>query len=70
LTKSDSEKPARSKLPIEESRIVIRPDGEVVIENLSERLVDVALELDPDADLACDVEDAETSQKETAESAD
>lgn len=70
MTKPDSTKPTRPKLPIEESRIVIRPDGQVVIENLSERLVDVALELDPDADLACDVEDAETSENDTAKSAD
>lgn len=43
--------------PQEESRIVIRPDGEVVIENLSELLAEVALTLDPeDADLTCRLE--------------
>ncbi len=42
-------------LPLEESRIVIRADGEVVIENLSETLVEVALSLDPDAELACEL---------------
>jgi hypothetical protein len=44
--------------PREETRIVIRPDGEVVIENLSELLAEVALELDPEVDLTCAPEDA------------
>lgn len=47
--------PAPVRVPLEESRIVIRPDGEVVIENLSEALAEVALSLDPDADLACEL---------------
>jgi hypothetical protein len=46
---------APPRLPLEESRIIIRPDGEVVIENLSEALAEVALSLDPDADLACEL---------------
>ena len=39
--------------PLEDSRIVIRPDGEVVIENLSELLAEVASELDPETGLIC-----------------
>ncbi|MBN1945073.1 MAG: hypothetical protein JW797_05320 [Bradymonadales bacterium] len=37
-------------LPLEESRIIIRPDGEIVIEHLSELLAEVALQLDPDSE--------------------
>ena len=50
--------------PTEESRIVIRPDGEVVIENLSELLAEVAVELDPDTDLACRIPQEEVEEKE------
>ena len=49
--------------PLEESRIIIRPGGEVVIENLSERLVEVALELDPESDLTCRLPTAGQSAK-------
>lgn len=46
-------------LPKEESRIIIRPNGEVVIENLSELLAEVAAELDPDdLELVCLLEDS------------
>lgn len=37
------------------SRIVIRKDGEVVIENLSMDLMELALLLDPDTPVACEV---------------
>jgi len=40
--------PDQLKTLLEESRIVIRPGGEVVIENLTADLLDVAYELDPD----------------------
>ncbi|MCA9561847.1 MAG: hypothetical protein KC561_00090 [Myxococcales bacterium] len=39
---------ADESAPVEESRIVVRPNGEVVIENLSELLLEVAEELDPE----------------------
>ena len=39
------------------SRIVIQKDGKVVIENLSMDLMELALLLDPDAPIACDVGD-------------
>lgn len=40
--------------PDEESRIVIRSDGTVVIENLTETLAEVAVALNPeDIDLSC-----------------
>ena len=46
------------ELPKEESRIIIRPNGEVVIENLSELLAEVAAELDPDdLELVCLLEE-------------
>jgi hypothetical protein len=48
--------------PVEESRIVIRPNGEVVIENLSEALAEVAIELDPEGDLACRLDLPEPDQ--------
>lgn len=47
---------ASDETPSEESRIVIRPDGQVVIENLSALLAEVATSLDPDAELACRLE--------------
>ena len=36
------------QLPLEESRIIIRPDGEVVIENLSATLADAVEAMDPE----------------------
>ena len=41
------------------SRIVIKPDGEVLIENLSFDLMELALLLDPEAEMACEVPDGE-----------
>jgi hypothetical protein len=52
---AESERPPGGT-PREETRIVIRPDGEVVIENLSALLAEVAEELDPDGEIACRVE--------------
>lgn len=50
---------AEDSVPAEESRIVIRPGGEVVFENLSELLAEVALELDPETrELVCRLEQA------------
>lgn len=55
-----SDAPARP-LPVEEggdayhTRIVIKPDGEVLIENLSMDLIELAELLDPDSPVACDV---------------
>lgn len=37
------------------SRIVIKPDGEVLIENLSVDLMELALMLDPDAEIGCEL---------------
>ncbi len=37
------------------SRIVIKPDGQVLIENLSLDLMELALLLDPDAQVTCDL---------------
>ena len=37
------------------SRILIKPNGEVIIENLSMDLMELALALDPDNDVACDI---------------
>ncbi len=37
------------------SRIVIRPNGEVVIENLSLELMELAEALDPDGAIACEL---------------
>jgi hypothetical protein len=42
--------------PVEESRIIIRADGQVIIENLSALLAEVASALDPEAELACRLE--------------
>ena len=54
---------------LEESRIVIRPGGEVVIENMTLDLLEVAFELDPDnpgvscrIDGSDAVQDGESSQ--------
>ena len=48
-------------LPPEEdsyhSRIVIKKDGEVIIENLSMDLMELALMLDPDSPIACALDD-------------
>lgn len=41
------------------SRIVIQKDGKVVIENLSMDLMELALLLDPDTPVACQVDDDE-----------
>jgi len=35
------------------SRIIIKPDGEVIIENLSIDLMELALILDPDSEIGC-----------------
>lgn len=43
-------------LPPFSSRIFIDEDGSVVFENLDEGLAEVARELDPDAELTCDLE--------------
>lgn len=40
-------------LPTEQSRIIIKPGGEVIIENLSMSLLELAELLDPDAKLSC-----------------
>ena len=37
------------------SRIVIKKGGEVIIENLSMDLMELALLLDPDSDIGCDL---------------
>ena len=37
------------------SRIMIKPDGEVVIENLSIDLMELLEMLDPDAEVACEL---------------
>ena len=42
-------------LPPFEGRIFIDEDGSVVFENLDAGLAEVALELDPDAELACEL---------------
>ena len=39
------------------SRIVIKKDGEVIIENLSMDLMELALMLDPDSPIACALDD-------------
>jgi hypothetical protein len=41
------------------SRIVIKPGGEVLIENLSMDLMELALMLDPEAPVACNIEPPE-----------
>ena len=66
---TDNNKKEAQTVPTEESRIVIRPDGEVVIENLSESLAEVALELDPDAEaMACRIDlVAENDDQKTPE---
>ncbi|MBH23598.1 MAG: hypothetical protein CMH57_03845 [Myxococcales bacterium] len=38
-----------------QSRIIIKPNGEVVIENLSIDLMELLERLDPDAEIACEV---------------
>ncbi len=43
------------------SRIVIKPDGEVLIENLSMDLMELALLLDPEAEVACELPEPEES---------
>lgn len=48
------------KTLLEQSRIVIRPGGEVVIENLTADLLDVAYELDPEnPGVTCDAPELE-----------
>lgn len=48
---------------IEESRIIIRPNGHVVIENLSELLAEVAVELNPDdLELVCLLEESDDDE--------
>lgn len=37
------------------SRIIIKKSGEVIIENLSIDLVELAMALDPDSEVACDL---------------
>jgi len=37
------------------TRILIKPNGEVIIENLSMDLVELAMALDPDGEVACDI---------------
>lgn len=37
------------------TRILIKPNGEVIIENLSMDLVELAMALDPDGEVACDL---------------
>jgi hypothetical protein len=37
------------------SRIIITPDGKVIIENLSMDLMELALMLDPESPVACDL---------------
>ena len=37
------------------SRIVIKPDGQVLIENLSVDLMELALLLDPTAEIGCEI---------------
>ena len=37
------------------SRIMIKPDGEIVIENLSIDLMELLEMLDPDAEVACEL---------------
>lgn len=49
-------------LPVEQTRIIIRPGGEVVIENLSEDMLELALELGADDDdLTCSIDDADSA---------
>jgi len=60
-----------TEFPEEESRIVIRNDGTVVIENLTETLAEVAVALNPeDADLSCRLDlgesDDGSSQEESS----
>jgi hypothetical protein len=43
-------------LPEFQGRIFIDEDGQVVFENLDPELAEVALELDPEALLACDLD--------------
>lgn len=39
------------------SRIIVKPNGEVLIENLSIDLMELALMLDPEAQIGCSVDD-------------
>ena len=56
--------------PEQESRIFIRPDGEVVIENLSAALAEVALELDPESEIACRLPNTQTASDRLEDKAD
>ena len=60
---SQAHDPPPKAEPREETRIIIRPDGEVVIENLSELLAEVAVELDPEVGLTCAPDDPKASPK-------
>jgi hypothetical protein len=59
MSQRDDTAPPQDNLPVEEggdayhSRIVIKPDGEVLIENLSMDLIELAEMLDPDSPVAC-----------------
>ena len=50
--------PDSPELPPFKGRIFIDEDGSVVFENLDPGLAEVALELNPEATLACDTPDA------------
>jgi len=53
MSEPDSPESSSEELPPFKGRIFIDQNGHVVFENLDEGLAEVALELDPDAELSC-----------------
>jgi len=50
-----------------QSRIIIKPNGEVVIENLSIDLMELLERLDPDAEVACEVPEEHQARQSDGE---
>lgn len=64
---SSTPPPDETREPTFRTRIFIEPDGRVVIENLSEEMLELARALDPDATLACDAPQAGSGQPGASE---
>ena len=67
-TRSPDADPGEEPLPAEQTRIVIRPGGEVVIENLSEEMLELALQLGADPEsLVCRLDPTDSATDEESE---
>lgn len=70
-TKSPDVDRGEKTLPAEQTRIIIRPGGEVVIENLSEEMLELALELGADDEsLTCRLDPTDSATDKESEEVD